>query len=157
MSLMCKTQHIKQIILEWFHTWGLVHLVQISGWVALVWFHTSKTTSEPKCINKSHVGSLILFTGQKSSPSDPLSFSCLLNILNTSWFICVFSSCWTIWSSSQISRKFVSWQSCFQSWSWFSQKMCNSSWVWGGSRLDHVHTMNKPHQNSLITRPRPPH
>ncbi len=53
----------------------------------LVWLHTGKM---PKCFNKSHVGPAILFTGQKSQQSIPLSFSHSQNFFNSLWFLCGF-------------------------------------------------------------------
>ncbi len=55
-----------------FHTCSLVHVVWISGWImthshfffGLVWYHRLNF-KETKCINNSHVGAVILFTGQK--------------------------------------------------------------------------------------------
>ncbi len=68
-----------------------------------VWYHTGVFSSEPQCINKSHVGPLIPFIGQKWSRSNPLSFNRLLKIwaLHNAY---VFSSCWAVWSSAQKSR-----------------------------------------------------
>ncbi len=45
-----------------------------------VWFHTGKISSEPRGINKSHVGAVISFNLQKSHLSNPLPFSHSPNI-----------------------------------------------------------------------------
>ncbi len=70
----------------------------ISGWVTnhlhfpfrLVGFFTGKLSSEIKCNNKSYVGAVSLFIYQILNQSNPISFSCLLNFLNSSWFVRVF-------------------------------------------------------------------
>ncbi len=40
--------------------------------------------------------------------------------------------------------------------SWFTPTMRSACCTWVGSKLDHVHTTNKPHYSSFVSGPRPP-
>ncbi len=114
---LCLSLEIENIHLGCFRTYSLIHLDQLLFIcilpLFLFGFHKGKISSKLKCINKSHVGVVILFTGQKLRWLNPLSFSHLLKfvaLLNT-WFfwmcvcVCVFSRCWAIRSSAHISKK----------------------------------------------------